>query len=320
MTACPRRRPPLRRCLVAAAALAALLVVRSARRAVLRDKAVLALLRRAAGGQATPVLARDDPALPGAYETCPYFGNARPQRLEVEPAWEYYDVLFESGDRFRDLTDGKSCAVVGSSGILRSGAFGGEISAHDTVVRFGLADIADASVAGNRTDILWLNPSAADQLKASAMDEHDVHLVLVSTLIPVHYEKVRALQARAAAAGLGAAVGPLHCGFHRDARAATAGLTGPLPTSGMLSVVWALRFCASVDLYGVWPYATDCGKKKRKKKVPYHYFGKPDPIAVSKTHNFQRELRTFRAMHANAAEAGVDFRLRLPPNAQCDSV
>lgn len=83
----------------------------------------------------------------------------------------------------------------------------------------------------------------------------------------------------------------------------------------MLAVVWALRFCASVDLYGVWPYASDC----RRKKVPYHYFGKPAPIKGSKTHDFKRELRTFRAMHANAAEAGVDFRLRLPPNTQCDS-
>jgi hypothetical protein len=82
------------------------------------------------------------------------------------------EIDTKSGD-----LEGKSCAIVGGSGILREMTLGSEIDAHDVVVRFGAPPLLK-EVSGLKTNILMLNPSALE------LFDHDLHSV-VSRMNPL---------------------------------------------------------------------------------------------------------------------------------------
>jgi len=66
--------------------------------------------------------------------------------------------------------EGKSCAVVGASGILQYSNFGTEIDAHDVVVRFGLPNL-DKEISGVKTSMLLINPSALFMSNTTALSQ-----------------------------------------------------------------------------------------------------------------------------------------------------
>lgn len=281
--------------------------------AALRRRGARALLRGILGGAALPVLAQD--AFPGRYQLCPHWKSKDSDKnVTMDSGYPWWDVLFNSSARFLELTEGKSCAVVGSSGILQASSFGAEISAHGTVVRFGLADIVNTTMVGDRTDVLWVNPSTVDKVSGRDMAAHRVRLIMVSAQVSKHYDKIRAMKKRVPP-GMDVEAGPLDCAFYREVRSMTKELVGRVPTSGLLSVVWALRFCKSVDLYGVWPFSKDCTGTRN---VPYHYFDSWTPVTAS--HDGKLELNLYRDLQRVADGLGIDFRIHLPENAMCADV
>ena len=161
-----------------------------------------------------------------------------------------------------------SCAVVGSSGVLKGGGLGGEIDGHEAVIRVNAAPVGgyEADV-GHRTTwrvlaskawALWRNTSAWSVATGTARDTgvrphpeggnrrrrpNDAGVALVVCDRPFLHECQRALLADAG--GVAHAVSPnfyfevrRHCGHSR------------IPLTGLVALALAMRSCATVDAYG----------------------------------------------------------------------
>lgn len=265
--------------------------------------------RNALQGVNVPILTQDE--FPAPYRFCPHWQSPESNKeILMDDTFEYWDTLFKDSRRFHALTNGKSCAIVGSSGILKSSSFGQDISDHDTVIRFGLASIRNKSMAGNRTDLLWINPSTAGKISSLKMWIHKPKLIMVSALQSVHYAKIRKIKSRRPEA-LDVEVGPLNCKFFRGIRPFTNSTVKRVPSAGLQSVLWGLRFCKRVDVYGIWPFSKDCDGED----VSYHYFDRLTP--VGNTHDARLEVEFYHYLEKHERELGIKFKMHLPENARC---
>lgn len=180
--------------------------------------------------------------------------------------------LFVPQNFTRDFLQNKSCALVGSSGILARSEFGAEIDHHDVVVRFGLPSLS-AELSGLKTDILFLNPGAM-----KLYPDYRVKILRMNaTLLSLNccelscYEK--AVQLQHALSRSRTIVTAMDCKYLDTivrALKTTYGWQTPavVPRTGMLQLFPFLENCNTVDLYGMWPFPKDCDGND----VPYHYW------------------------------------------------
>ena len=80
----------------------------------------------------------------------------------------HYKQMVAEEDELGNLMKGKSCAVVGTSGIIRHSGFGSHVDMHEIIIRFGIPvqraskPFQFASDVGRRTEVIHLNPSKAN--------------------------------------------------------------------------------------------------------------------------------------------------------------
>ena len=199
--------------------------------------------------------------------------------------------------------EGKSCAIVGASGILQYSNFGTEIDAHDVVVRFGLPNL-DKEISGVKTSILLINPSALFMSNTTALSQSILNgarqtvqvlnpkIISVNCCTRLCYEKVHKLkeddfifQHRNTTASACSYISEVTRHL-KDKYNWTS--SGSIPRSGLLYMFPFLENCKRVGFYGQWPFALDC----RDKPVQYHYW-EDAPGLINPVHDSEADFATF---------------------------
>jgi len=160
----------------------------------------------------------------------------------------------------------RSCAVVGSSGILLYYRRGEEIDKHEAVIRFNAAPTAGfEDYVGSKTTVRFVNRLHFGYYEKVS----DTVLQQVTT--PETMEKFIAMKKEMPAARL-FMVSP---DFHRHV---VSELNKP-PTNGMYGILFALQRCSSISLYGFF--------RGNDAHVPYHYFDTDAPITAQRARDLQ---------------------------------
>ena len=206
-----------------------------------------------------------------------------------------------------------SCAVVGTSGTLLSDKLGGEIDAHDAVLRVNVHPKArgDAAVTqlakhvGRRST--WHLASAAfhseirrPYSRSHAADEQTLLICEFQTVIGSCFVELMHLSAASTHAHM---VNPLlFYELHELMRNGGARKgAGRIPTTGLLAVAVAMRSCDRVDVYGYGNgQASSCiyyymchPPKVGRKASDKDYFSRSHVVH----HNLTRQLEVLRCLH-----------------------
>jgi len=153
----------------------------------------------------------------------------------------------------------KSCAVVGSSGILLMYDQGALIDAHDAVIRFNSAPTKgfEAKV-GSRSTLRITNS------RNFGFREHPSEQVYQHMRVAAGLQKLLSIRRRQPHLLLYG----MHPSFHEFI---DKGFDGFLATSGLVGVIMAMHKCAKVDLYGFQVHP--------RHGVQYHYYNQADTPA-----------------------------------------
>jgi hypothetical protein len=184
-----------------------------------------------------------------------------------------YDVLRP------DTISDKRCAIVGSSGALLRSSYGSEIDQHDVVVRFGIPRL-NATTSGTKTTLLFLNPSVlTTKDNVQNMNTWFEALAIRPDVLSVNCRTLRCRKQLLTIFQRNqneTVLAFTDCIFIRDSfhiLQRISGLRWPRasrPTSGMYSLPYFLQNCAQVNLYGYWPFHTDCAGNY----VSHHFWSK----------------------------------------------
>ena len=187
----------------------------------------------------------------------------------------------------------RSCAIVGSSGVLTKYRLGAEIDAHSAVFRFNRAPTAGyEAVAGKRTSFRLLNTVHAGFREGT---EATVQQMQSSTGVNLYQKVLHRVTRHHTYA------------FDTSFSSHVSKQIGVLPTGGFFGVHLALQRCAEVSLYGF--------HHREGYGVRYHYFNSERPRSVKggmAIHDYAGEFRLILAL----AKAGL-LRFGEPCTAGC---
>ena len=187
----------------------------------------------------------------------------------------------------------RSCAIVGSSGVLTKYRLGAEIDAHSAVFRFNRAPTAGyEAVAGKRTSFRLLNTVHAGFREGT---EATVQQMQSSTGVNLYQKVLHRVTRHHTYA------------FDTSFSSHVSKQIGVLPTGGFFGVHLALQRCVEVSLYGF--------HHREGYGVRYHYFNSERPRSVKggmAIHDYAGEFRLILAL----AKAGL-LRFGEPCTAGC---
>ena len=177
----------------------------------------------------------------------------------------------------------RSCAVVGSSDILRLDPRGPEIDAHSIIWRLNNAPtVGWEHAVGRRTSVRVVNHVPLEKWvrlarNRSALDRtadgDEYHSLLCAPehtalgCVALHWPGIKRTLDSYRSAHESHRVSLASDTLHRWGARCNSELRGTSPSGGLLTVLLALASCASpVSLFGFWPFC--CGQKS----VNYKYF------------------------------------------------
>lgn len=214
----------------------------------------------------------------------------------------------------QEYLTGRSCAVVGASGILRESLLGSEIDAHDVVIRFGVPPLIK-EVSGLKTNILLLNPSAItlfDTELHSVISHMNPQVISLNCCVTSCYKLASSLHRKLDA--WNRILTASDCRYNLRVldlleKKFSWQSSGSTPRSGILFSFPFLESCLSVDFYGFWPFKTDCDGRE----IPYHYWNDEDG-GVNPVHDDDADFSAlFRIINSYGQKANIV----LPPSASC---
>eukprot|EP00191_Tetraselmis_sp_GSL018_P022269 CAMPEP_0177626564 /NCGR_PEP_ID=MMETSP0419_2-20121207/30721_1 /TAXON_ID=582737 /ORGANISM="Tetraselmis sp., Strain GSL018" /LENGTH=589 /DNA_ID=CAMNT_0019127627 /DNA_START=106 /DNA_END=1873 /DNA_ORIENTATION=- len=188
----------------------------------------------------------------------------------------------------------KTCAVVGSSGILRLFDHGKQIDKSDLIIRFNRAPTKGFERhVGSRTSLRIASPMNVGWREGNE-----------STLLPMPTKSYLYLQVVLHRRHPGSKLFLIDSEFNDYAST----FLPSLPSTGFLGVLLALQRCAEVNLYG-FHTSTSFG-------IPYHYYNNEVPRRkLAYAHDLREEASKMRAL----ARRGL-VRLADPCAAGCENV
>jgi hypothetical protein len=209
---------------------------------------------------------------------------------------------------FQNYLNNKTCALVGSSGILKQTTFGAEIDSNDVVVRYGVPRLV-SQISGTKTDVLFLNPSAF----TTYVDVLDSLISMKPTFIAINcaeiscYGLARAVKKSLAAESVRVVVAD--CNYFIHARRVLKeaygwNSTGSAPRTGQLFAFPFLQECATVTFYGQWPWDRDC----MGKSIPYHYWEHIAGETTRRVHDASSDFSALRRMIESSNTRQCDCR------------
>jgi len=214
-----------------------------------------------------------------------------------------HEVLSHFVTEFR-IPQNSTCALVGNSGVLRESNFGESIDKHDVVLRFALPEL-DGRDTGLKTTILSLNPSllfTSLQETTRILNQLKPTLVLASCRFPVCYESlVNYVKEWSSLLPDGLQISVPNCDYLTAVRYfldRQLGFVWPdkrKPTSGILLLPYLLKTCASVSVYGIWPFRSDCFNQT----TPYHYWDRESKDWFSLAHSTTFDMFAFMNFERN---------------------
>ncbi|XP_033106757.1 alpha-2,8-sialyltransferase 8B-like isoform X2 [Anneissia japonica] len=204
-----------------------------------------------------------------------------------------------------------SCAVIGSSGILKGSSCGREIEAHDFVIRENMAPVKgfEADV-GTRTSLMTSNDEKTrDLIYCLTNSESPCHKKYTEVLkgfgkmyfgIPVYRNRPKSDQKEydnffSIAKFVNSEIDfriPLHKFRYELTR------YWKLPkiaSGGFVNVNIAFTFCKRISLYGFFPFSQDLSGRKLK----YHYYDNRSVKSGLGVHSMPLEYKLYRELHKN---------------------
>ncbi|XP_066263310.1 CMP-N-acetylneuraminate-poly-alpha-2,8-sialyltransferase-like isoform X2 [Branchiostoma lanceolatum] len=208
----------------------------------------------------------------------------------------------------------QTCAVVGDSGILTGSHCGGEIDAHDYVIRFGVGPTAGyEDDVGTKRNITFLNkdnllkiskslrlPTSkniyAQRLKRMnastfmfAKGKNKEWNTDIKSLITIARRNNLCFTLRKNTKNLGIIIR----GILSQEMPDLAQHLGGVDTTGMMSVFMASTFCHRINLYGFYPFTKDT----RGKDIRYHYYDNVKPRRKGSVDNYPTEFMVNKRLH-----------------------
>uniref|UniRef100_A0A8C5M9F4 Uncharacterized protein n=1 Tax=Leptobrachium leishanense TaxID=445787 RepID=A0A8C5M9F4_9ANUR len=199
----------------------------------------------------------------------------------------------------------RSCAVVGSGGILLNSSCGSEIDQADYVFRFNLAPMNYSKDTGTRTNLVTANPSILRQRYAKLNEERRPFMNLVeiyesALIVMPAFSFIRntdlSLKAFYTLEDFGSRQKVVY--FHPNYLENLAlfwkekDLEVRRLSSGLMIVSAALEICNKVMLYGFWPFSED----PNGKPIPHHFYD--DELPNISQHNMPDEFFFYSQMHS----------------------
>ncbi|CAH1249420.1 ST8SIA4 [Branchiostoma lanceolatum] len=208
----------------------------------------------------------------------------------------------------------QTCAVVGNSGILTGSHCGGEIDAHDYVIRFSVGPTAGyEDDVGTKRNITFLNkdnllkiskslrlPSSKNvyaqrltRMNAStfmfAKGKNKEWNTDIKSLITIARRNNLCFTLRKNTKNLGIIIR----GIISQEMPDLAQHLGGVDTTGMMSVFMASTFCHRINLYGFYPFTKDT----RGKDIRYHYYDNVKPRRQGSVDNYPTEFMVNKRLH-----------------------
>ncbi|XP_066265683.1 alpha-2,8-sialyltransferase 8B-like isoform X1 [Branchiostoma lanceolatum] len=179
----------------------------------------------------------------------------------------------------------RTCAIVGSGGILANSSCGNEIDLNDYVIRLNMAPTRNFEQdVGQKTNLTFVNVSLAKDLLEKLSDEDGRESVLqwMSSLKHgvISYVKVMTTEIKDVLQALGTVAEDndfdiaVTYSLDDTQKAVTRVLGEKLipelynPTAGLTAYTLGTTFCDVITLYGFYPFATDA----RNRTLFYRYY------------------------------------------------
>ncbi|XP_078702537.1 CMP-N-acetylneuraminate-poly-alpha-2,8-sialyltransferase-like [Branchiostoma floridae x Branchiostoma belcheri] len=206
-----------------------------------------------------------------------------------------------------------TCAIVGNSGILTGSLCGGEIDAHDYVIRFSVAPtVGYEHDVGSKRDITFLNKDVLLKISKSLRlpDSRSVYTQRLKSmnasilmfdkgktkewnadmksLITIARKNKLCFTLRKNTKNLGIIIRGI---ISQEMPDLARHLVGGVDTTGMLSVFMASTFCRRINLYGFYPFSKDT----HGKGIRYHYY---DNVKPKRKDDFPVEYMVSKRLHS----------------------
>ncbi|XP_033106751.1 CMP-N-acetylneuraminate-poly-alpha-2,8-sialyltransferase-like isoform X2 [Anneissia japonica] len=203
-----------------------------------------------------------------------------------------------------------SCAVIGSSGVLKGSSCGREIDAHDFVIRENMAPVKGfESDVGTRTSLMTSNDAITHiMIRCLQNPSKPCHKKYSEILkgfgkmffgIPVYQDRPNDQKQYNKFFSIAKSVNsdidfriPLHK-FRGELDRYWK--LPKLSSGGFLNVNIAFTFCKRISLYGFFPFSQDLSKRKLK----YHYFDNNSMKGGLGVHSMPVEYNIFKELHNN---------------------
>ncbi|XP_078684718.1 CMP-N-acetylneuraminate-poly-alpha-2,8-sialyltransferase-like isoform X2 [Branchiostoma floridae x Branchiostoma belcheri] len=204
------------------------------------------------------------------------------------------------------VTRYRTCAVIGNGGILLNSGCGGEIDAHEFVIRNNLPPTSPYHEdVGRKTNLTTINRARLMQVAGglrrkkraktlARLSESPGMIFSYSLSLPGSPSKKK-LEA------IDRAIKENHIdavtAFSHRSYMSNKGLYKELfkkrfrlPSTGLNTFALASTFCDRISMYGFYPLPT-----YRNRSVPYHYY---DGKMFNKAHKMPAEFETFQELHS----------------------
>ncbi|XP_066295913.1 CMP-N-acetylneuraminate-poly-alpha-2,8-sialyltransferase-like [Branchiostoma lanceolatum] len=223
--------------------------------------------------------------------------------------------LLQGSDQIQQY---KSCAILGSGGILTGSLCGDEIDSHDFVLRFNLApidgyqkDVGSKTTLTSLNNAIMFNVNIRPKLNPFAatlrLSNRTMFLAPKGKFTRVFRRFYKAVRTNRVIINLKYFAESIHetgllSMLEKVSAHVNVTLTGQ-PTTGLIAILMSTHFCQRINLYGFWPFDRDSNNRT----IPYHYYTIPyfeprlpreEPHKKGEQHDFDREFAFYQALQS----------------------